>query len=138
MSINQPATIVGIRYHTGGVPFEPLIEVDVPSLHSQLHLFQGSDVAALPSRFAWLVGGTICHGHLLLSQYAADASINEAAEYVGDMRQLMLGEGTSTSPEDEPTSMVSGAMWAQAGGCVGVMLLCGIGVSTWPCAASGC
>eukprot|EP00877_Chromochloris_zofingiensis_P007678 jgi/Chrzof1/3163/Cz12g14060.t1 len=94
------------RYHTGGVPFEPLIEVDVPSLHSQLHLFQGSDVAALPSRFAWLVGGTICHGHLLLSQYAADASINEAAEYVGDMRQLMLGEGTSTSPEDEPTSMV--------------------------------
>lgn len=45
----------------------PLIEVAVPSLHSQLALTRpGGGGGGVPSKFAWLVGGSICHGHLLL------------------------------------------------------------------------
>lgn len=67
---------------------------------------RGSDPTALPSRFAWLVGGLLLHGHLLLPQLADDNSVADAAEYVGDMRQLQLGPSNS-SPEDEPVALVS-------------------------------
>jgi hypothetical protein len=66
---------------------------------------RGSDPTALPSRFAWLVGGLLLHGHQLLPQLADDGSVADAAEYVGDMRQLQLGPSNS-SPEDEPVSLV--------------------------------
>jgi hypothetical protein len=46
--------------------WEPLIEVAVPSNHSRLHLPRAGGPQSLPGRFAWLVGGSICHGHLLL------------------------------------------------------------------------
>jgi hypothetical protein len=67
---------------------------------------RGSDPTALPSRFAWLVGGLLLHGHLLLPQLADDNSVADAAEYVGDMWQLQLGPSNS-SPEDEPVALVS-------------------------------
>jgi hypothetical protein len=67
---------------------------------------RGSLPGALPSRFAWLVGGLLLHGHLLLSELAADASVADGQEYVGDMRQLALAAGDS-SPEDEPHALVS-------------------------------
>ncbi len=95
-------------YQAGAV-LEPLMEVDVPSLHSQLTLSRGADPASLPTAFAWLVGGTICHGHLRLRQYAGvnGEEVGEAAEYVADMRQLRLnGDEEGTSPEEEPTCMV--------------------------------
>lgn len=71
---------------------------------------RGSDPSALPTRFAWLAGGLLLHGHLLLPQLAADSSVMDASEYVGDMRQLQLGPANS-SPEDEPVSLVS--RWSQ-------------------------
>ena len=41
-----------------------------------------------------------------VQRYARDASVGDAAEFVGDMRQIMLGrDGGTTSPEEEPTSM---------------------------------
>lgn len=45
--------------------WEPLLEVGVPSLRSCLWLGPRGG-GGLPARFAWLVGGCICHGHLLL------------------------------------------------------------------------
>lgn len=66
---------------------------------------RGTDPSALPSRFAWLVGNLLLHGHLLLPQLANDSSVSDAAEYVGDMRQLQLGPSNS-SPEDEPVALV--------------------------------
>ncbi|KAI8463559.1 MAG: hypothetical protein J3K34DRAFT_462375 [Monoraphidium minutum] len=99
--------------------WEPLIEVAVPSLRSRLLLPRPGGPRALPARFAWLVGGSICHGHLLLQRFALDASVaaGDPQEYVGDMRQLPLapagvgvggggggGEGGAT-PEDEPSCM---------------------------------
>lgn len=67
---------------------------------------RGTDPSALPSRFAWLVGNLLLHGHLLLPQLANDNCVSDAAEYVGDMRQLQLGPSNS-SPEDEPVALVS-------------------------------
>lgn len=61
---------------------------------------------SLPSRFAWLVGGVLLHGHLLLQELADDASVTDGEEYVADMRQLALA-GAHGSPEDEPHMMVS-------------------------------
>lgn len=66
---------------------------------------RGSSLQALPSRFAWLVGGVLLHGHLLLQDMADDTSVTEGAEYVADMRQLALA-GAHGSPEDEPHMMV--------------------------------
>lgn len=106
-----PSAYAPCRVKGSGALPEPLVQVPVPSLHSHLVLQRGPDPASLPSRFAWLVGGTICHGHLLLQRYARDESVGDAAEYVGDMRQVLLGQdGAATSPEDEPTSMVSGGL----------------------------
>lgn len=67
---------------------------------------RGSLPGALPSRFAWLVGGLLLHGHLLLAEMAGDAAVADGQEYVGDMRQLALAEAGS-SPEDEPHALVS-------------------------------
>lgn len=74
---------------------------------------RGTDPSALPSRFAWLVGGLLLHGHLLLPQLSDDAGVTDAAEYVGDMRQLQLGPANG-SPEDEPVALVRTVMepWA--------------------------
>jgi hypothetical protein len=77
---------------------------------------RGSDPTSLPTRFAWLVGGLLLHGHLLLQQLGDEGAVADAAEYVGDMRQLQLGPSNS-SPEDEPVALVSAA--AAAVGCVG-------------------
>eukprot|EP00878_Enallax_costatus_P011969 GHUV01012497.1.p1 GENE.GHUV01012497.1~~GHUV01012497.1.p1 ORF type:complete len:1028 (+),score=282.75 GHUV01012497.1:49-3132(+) len=85
--------------------WEPLFEVESPSMHSQLQLIRGSSLQSLPSRFAWLVGGVLLHGHLLLADMADDVSVSEGAEYVADMRQLALA-GAQGSPEDEPHLMV--------------------------------
>jgi hypothetical protein len=68
---------------------------------------RGSSPSALPSRFAWLVGGLLLHGHLLLAELAGDASVADAQAYVGDMRQLALAAGDG-SPEDEPHALVRG------------------------------
>jgi hypothetical protein len=68
---------------------------------------RGSQPSALPSRFAWLVGGLLLHGHLLLTELAGDASVSDGQEYVGDIRQLALAAGDG-SPEDEPHALVSG------------------------------
>jgi hypothetical protein len=67
---------------------------------------RGSLPSALPSRFAWLVGGLLLHGHLLLNELAGDSSVADGQELVGDMRQLALAAADS-SPEDEPHSLVS-------------------------------
>jgi hypothetical protein len=79
-----------------------------PSRYSQLHLLRGSDPAALPTRFAWLAGNVLLHGHLLLQQLADDAAVADGSEYVADMRQLQLGPRDS-GPEDEPRALVSAA-----------------------------
>ncbi|WIA14238.1 hypothetical protein OEZ85_002776 [Tetradesmus obliquus] len=92
------------RYAAASV-LQPLLEVESPSLHSQLRLLRGSLPGALPSRFAWLVGGLLLHGHLLLAEMAGDAAVADGQEYVGDMRQLALAEAGS-SPEDEPHALV--------------------------------
>jgi hypothetical protein len=55
------------------------------------------------------VGGLLLHGHLLLPQLSEDAGVTDAAEYVGDMRQLQLGPANS-SPEDEPVALVRTAV----------------------------
>lgn len=69
----------------------------------------GGDVSSLPERFAWLAGGSLLHGHLLLPELAGDDSVTDAAEYVGDMRQLLLQpSGAVSSPEDEPHALVRG------------------------------
>jgi len=74
--------------------------------HVVLCVCRGSDPTALPDRFAWLAGNRLLHGHLLLQQLAGEASVTDASEYVGDMRQLQLGPSNS-SPEDEPVALVS-------------------------------
>ncbi|KAF8061305.1 VPS18 [Scenedesmus sp. PABB004] len=90
------------RFAPGGASWEPLLEVVSPSMHSTLRLLRGAgDVGALPGRFAWLVGGMLLHGHLLLDELAGDASVDDGGELVGDMRQLALA-GAGGSPEDEP------------------------------------
>jgi hypothetical protein len=41
------------------------MEVEVPSLHSQIQLQRpAGEPAALPSRLAWLAGTTVCYGEL--------------------------------------------------------------------------
>ncbi|GBF90405.1 hypothetical protein Rsub_03401 [Raphidocelis subcapitata] len=83
-----------------GRVWEPLLEVAVPSLRSCLWLGARGG-GGLPARFAWMVGGCICHGHLLLERFADDASVaaGDPQEYVGDMRQLLLGGGTAAPPD---------------------------------------
>eukprot|EP00879_Flechtneria_rotunda_P019362 GHRR01020334.1.p1 GENE.GHRR01020334.1~~GHRR01020334.1.p1 ORF type:complete len:907 (+),score=281.55 GHRR01020334.1:278-2998(+) len=80
--------------------WEPLLEVGTPSMYSQLHLTREGDLSTLPSRFAWLVGSVLLHGHLLLPQLAKDDSIIDGQEYVADARQLLL-PGAHAGPEDE-------------------------------------
>lgn len=75
----------------------------------------GGDSSSLPTRFAWLVGNLLLHGHLLLQQLAGDSSVGDGAEYVGDMRQLQLGPSNS-SPEDEPVALVGWCDVRLAGG----------------------
>lgn len=104
MTLGGPGLQSVFTKFASGVPWEPLLELESPSMHSRLHLLRGSDPSALPTRFAWLAGGLLLHGHLLLPQLAADSSVTDAAEYVGDMRQLQLGPSNS-SPEDEPVSL---------------------------------
>jgi hypothetical protein len=52
--------------------------------------------ALLPTRFTWMVGGVLCHGHLQLPRLAADegaVGAEGAAEAFCGARQLALAEG---------------------------------------------
>jgi hypothetical protein len=91
-------------YHAA--QFSPLCCLQYLWYSCVLAACRGSLPSALPSRFAWLVGGLLLHGHLLLSELAADASVSDGQEYVGDMRQLALAAGDG-SPEEEPHALVS-------------------------------
>ena len=71
-------------------PLRPLLEVPTPSLQSRLVLQRGPDPASLPVRFAWLVGGMICHGHLLLQ-----------------VRQVLAATGTLLVPLPPPRARMA-------------------------------
>jgi hypothetical protein len=101
----------------GEVAWDPVVQASVPSLHSRLALHcprrfslplqrpaagggasagtaAARGAALLPTRFTWMVGGVLCHGHLQLPRLAADegaVGAEGAAEALCGARQLALG-----------------------------------------------
>jgi hypothetical protein len=67
-----------VAWHSAGPSrwLLPLFATYVPPCPNHIHfalLCRGSDVSSLPTRFAWLVGSILCHGHLLLPTQAPAA-----------------------------------------------------------------
>jgi hypothetical protein len=100
------------------------MEVEAPSLHSQLHLQRpAGDPSALPTRLAWLAGNTVCYGELTwqrggpgADEDAAAEEPPEAMEYISYMKRLLLPD-----MGQEAASMVGGCRRCSGQGSAAVL-----------------